>query len=281
MSKTIVITGGTGYIGSAIVKQLVARGDTVIAIVRSDASAAKVEALGATALRGELTDADVLRKAAEGADGAIQVAATGDANAPAADVAVARAFLAGLSGKPYVHTGGVWVYGDTGGPVDDTAPIDPPSLVAWRIPVQEEVVAAGGVVIHPGVVLGYGGGIPESALVAGDAVQYVGDGSVHWSLVHVDDLAALYVLALDRAAPGSVYVGASQTLTVAEIAEAIAKADGKPGATRGIPVDDVRANFGAFGEALLLDQQVAGVNAERDLGWKPEHTDLAASLANG
>lgn len=122
------------------------------------------------------------------------------------DRAAADAMLAGANGRPYVHTGGVWVYGDTAGLVDEDAPLAPPALVAWRIAVERHVLAQPGhpVLIRPGLVYGRSAGLLEQ-FYADDArrtgsVRVIGDGANHTTLAHVDDVAALYVLAL-RAAP--------------------------------------------------------------------------------
>lgn len=286
MGKTVVVTGGSGYIGGAVIEQLVARGDTVIALARTPEAAAKVEALGAAALQGELTDSDTLTTAATAADGAIHLGATGDADAASADLAAATALLNGLSGKPYVHTGGVWVYGNTGGVVDETAPFAPPQLTAWRIDNEAHVLATaddGGhpVIVLPGVVVGRGGGIPLGVLTTDDAARYIDDGAAHWALVHLDDLADLYLRALDDGKPGERYLGVAGTLTGKEIAEAITKADGTPDATASVSLDDLRSELGIFADALVLDQHLSSEKARRDLGWDPVHTDLAADLAAG
>lgn len=286
MGKTVVVTGGSGYIGSAVIEQLVARGDTVVALARTPEAAARVEALGATALQGELTDAETLTTAATGADAAIHLAATGDANAAAADLAAAKALLAGLSGKPYVHTSGVWVYGNTGGVVDETAPFAPPQLTAWRIDNEAQVLATaqdGGhpVIVLPGVVVGRGGGIPLGVLTTADAARYIDEGAAHWALVHLDDLADLYLRALDDGKPGERYLGVADTRTGKEIAEAIANADGTPDVTASVSLEDLRGELGIFADALVLDQQLSGEKAKRELGWAPAHTDLAADLAAG
>lgn len=286
MAKTIVITGGTGYIGSAVTKKLVERGDTVIAAVRSDASAEKVKALGATPLRADLTDAAALTEAAAGADAAIQLAATNDADGAAVDLAAAKALLAGLGGKPYVHTGGVWVFGSTDGIVDEAAPFNPPQLTAWRIDNEQEILASaeqGGhpIVIAPGVVVGQGGGIPRHVLTFDGTIHYIDEGAAHWALVHVDDLADLYLLAVDGAPAGSYYLGVTDTLTGKEVAEALAQAPDTPDEVASVSLDALREKLSIFADALVLDQQVTSAKALRELHWSPKHPDIAAELAAG
>lgn len=286
MSKTVVITGASGYIGTAVVRQLVERGDTVIALVRSDAAAEKVEALGATALRGELTDSETLTQAGVGADAAIHLGATNDEHGATADITAARALLAGLSGKTYIHTGGCWVYGDTEGVADETKAFSPPAITAWRLDNEAEVLAAKDegahpVLIMPGLVFGHGAGAIPLVQVTGDAVSYVDDGSGHWSVVHVDDIADLYVRALDAAEAGSVYLGVSDVITTKEAAEALAQDPAFPSQVKSIPFEELQARFGGLADAMRLDQQLSGAKAERELGWKPRHADAKAALAAG
>ncbi|MFE7236221.1 NAD-dependent epimerase/dehydratase family protein [Streptomyces sp. NPDC001231] len=124
-----------------------------------------------------------------------------------------------------MHTGGVWVYGDTDGVVDEDAPLNPPRITAWRLENEQRVLAraaTGGhpVVVMPGLVYGRSGGLVQLYFVepgrTAGAVPCVGDGSNHWALVHVDDIAELFVLALN-APDGSVYAGMSgQNLPLAD-----------------------------------------------------------------
>lgn len=138
----VVLTGGTGLVGSHVLTALLADGHTVRALARSDSSAAAVEAAGATAVRGGLADTDLLAREAVAADGVVHTASPGDETSADVDAAVLDAVLGALAGtgKPYVHTGGVWVHGS--GRVDEDTPLDPPQLTAWRRPLDERVTSA-------------------------------------------------------------------------------------------------------------------------------------------
>src|ERR1700712_4340470 len=166
----VFVTGGSGYIGTEVVKQLVAGGHHVSALARSDASIHHVGELGATPIAGSLTDTDVLTEMAREADATILLGAVQSAEAGAIDLAAARAIIAGSGAKPFIHTGGCWVYGNTHGLVGEDAPFDPPLLTAWRVENEREVLASaeqGGhpIVVMPGVVYGHGAGIAQSILV--------------------------------------------------------------------------------------------------------------------
>ncbi|WP_329172621.1 NAD-dependent epimerase/dehydratase family protein [Streptomyces sp. NBC_01477] len=285
----VFLTGGSGYVGRSVIPALVRAGHDVTALARSESSAAAVAALGATPVRGELTGTEVLRRAAEQADGVIHLGASTGPDAAAVDLAAARALQAGLDGRgAYVHTGGVWVYGNTGGVVDEDAPKAPPQITAWRVANEEKVLAdadRGGrpVVVMPGLVYGNGGHLTRAFFTepgrASGAVPLIGDGSGHWALVHVDDLAELYVLALD-AAPGSVYVGVSdQNIPLADIVQALSVAAGHPGGIERLTLDQAVERMGPMAEAFALDQQLTGARARRELGWTPRHLDALADLA--
>ena len=280
----VFITGGSGYVGRATIQALVRHGHEVTALARNEQSAAVVEAAGATAVTGALTDTDVLREQASHADAVIHLGMAGE-NTAEVDLAAARAMQEGIGDRgAYVHTGGTWVFGDTDGVADETHPMSPPNLTAWRLENEKQVLAAGGrpVIVMPGLVYGNNAGLIEAFYVdparkAGELTQ-IGDGSTHWALVHVEDLADLYVRALD-APPRSVYVGVDdQNLTVGEISRVLAKSVGVPVA----PVDLATATerMGPIAEAFALDQQLTGAKARRELGWAPKHTDAVAELAN-
>ncbi|MFI1028358.1 SDR family NAD(P)-dependent oxidoreductase [Streptomyces sp. NPDC020951] len=102
----VFITGGSGYIGRATIAALHREGHDVFALARTEEAARTVSELGATAVRGSLTDTDVLREAASRADGAIHLGATQGADPADIDRAAAEAIQDGIGGSPYVHTGG-------------------------------------------------------------------------------------------------------------------------------------------------------------------------------
>jgi nucleoside-diphosphate-sugar epimerase len=110
-------------------------------------------------------------------------------------------------------------------------------------------------------------------------VRYVGDGRQRWPLVHVDDLAELYVLAL-HAEPGTLlHASAGPSIPAREVAEAAAAAHGAR--AEPWPLEAARATLGAFADALALDQQVSGERARRLLGWAPRRPDVLWELREG
>ena len=283
----VLVTGGSGYIGQATIRALRAHGHEAVALVRSDDAARRVESLGAVSVRGGLTDAAVLRAAAEDADGAIHLAQDRGPDSATGDLAAATAIQDGLGSRPYVHTGGVWVYGNTDRFVDETAPQSPPPITAWRADNEKRVLARateGGhpVLVMPGVVYGYGGGLIGEFLgkpASTGSAHYIGDGENRWAMVHVDDVAELYVAALTAPA-GSVYAGVddTQSPTMRQIAEAVSIAAGRPGTASSITIGQARQEFGPLADAFALDQRMSAARARRELNWAPADRDVLSEL---
>ena len=283
----IFLTGGSGYIGRATITELVRRGHVVEALARSEQSARAVADVGAIAVRGGLADLDVLNHAAVRAEAVIHLAQATSADM---DLAAATAMQDGVGAGTYVHTGGSWVYGDTDGVQDETAPWNPPSVVAWRKPVEDAVLARaaeGGrpVVVQPGLLYGGDNRLIDHFLITpgklSGAVPYIGDGANRWSLVHVDDVATLYVAALSAKA-GSVYIGVGENHpTMRQVAEAAARGAGLDGKTVSITLEQARAQMGPIADALALDQRLTSAKAHRELGWAPTHDDPLATFERG
>lgn len=286
----VFVTGASGYIGSAVGDRLRSAGHGVAGLARSDASASKLRAAGITPARGDFSDPKSVAAAARDADGVISLATTYN---PSIDGPAIDAILDALAGsnKPFVYTSGIWSHGDTGGKVvDETSPPRPAALVAWRQAVEDRVREGARrgirtVVIRPAIVYGRGGGIPagfvQSAREEG-AARYVGNGENRWPFVHVDDLADLYLLALERAPAGSLLLGvAGPSRTVREVAAAASRGAGAGGRTVAWPLDEARQKLGGYADALVLDQQASGRRAQELLGWQPRRPDILEDIERG
>lgn len=287
----VFLTGGTGLVGSAVLSALLEDGHTVRALARSDSSAATLEAAGATVVRGDMADTALLTEQARATDGFIHTAAAADGKDAERDAALLDAVLPALagSGKPYVHTSGVWVHG--AGTIDEDTPFAPPQLTAWRLPLDARVRAAAAdgvrsVLIAPGIVYGRGSGLPamvqDGPRSDDGALLLPGDGEQHWTTVHAEDLGRLYVLALIQAAAGSYYLGVSgQNPTVREIGEAASRGAGRDTTVVGSSAEDTESRLGALAGAFLLDQQASGAKARTELGWKPTAPSMLEDLSSG
>jgi nucleoside-diphosphate-sugar epimerase len=283
----VFVTGASGYIGRATVAELVRRGHDVEALARGARSADVVVNAGAVAVRGELTDLDVLNHAAARAEAVIHLA---QASSAEEDLAAASAMQDGAGAGTYVHTGGGWVYGDTDGVQDETAPWKPPGVVAWRKSVEDAVLAraaAGGrpVIVQPGLLYGGENRLIDNFFIEpgkrGGAIPYIGDGGNRWALVHIDDIATLYAAAL-AAKAGSVYIGvAGACPTAREVAAAAARGAGLEGKTVSITLEQARAQMGPIADAFALNQQLTSAKAQRELAWTPKHLDPLAVLEQG
>ncbi len=280
----VLLTGATGYIGSAVLTQLREAGHSVRAVVRSESSAEQVTTAGATAVQGDLTDRAWLTGQLRDVDAAIHTASPGDATSPAFDSAVVASAVEAFAGtsKPYVHTSGLWIYGSGEG-LGESSPIDPPALTAWRPAVEAGVLGSDLVasVVVPAVVFGHGGGLPN-LLVDGPRdgsgrLVLIGDGSQHWGVVHVDDLAALYLAVLESGRSlGRVLGVTDENPTVRDVAEATG-AD-----VVAETVEQTRARLGeAFADALLLDQQFVLGGKAATLGWSPQGPTLVDDVLRG
>jgi nucleoside-diphosphate-sugar epimerase len=274
----VLVTGATGYIGGAVADALHAAGHAVHGLAHSDEAAAKIRSRGWSEVRGDLRDTASLERAAGSVDAVVHAANTGGSDAAAVDTGAVRALLAELrgSGRAFLYTSGAWVLGAGSG--DEESARNPTPLVAWRAPLEEEVIgSAPGVralVIRPGIVYGRGGGIP--GMVARGQLPLIGNGRQRWPLVHADDLADLYVRALDGT-PGSILHGVASTLSMRDIA-LLGAAGGHQPAPAPVTIAEARVQLGEFADALALDQQVSARATRARTGWQPRAPSLVEEL---
>jgi nucleoside-diphosphate-sugar epimerase len=281
---TVLLTGATGYIGSAVLRRLVEQGHPVRALVRSEEKAEAVRAVGADAVVGDVFDQTLLGRLVRETDGVIHTAATGDSTSAELDRGVIETVSRESDGseKPFVHTGGIWVFGE-GDALTEDSPKRPETISGWRIPLEQAALDADvrTAIVAPGIVYGRGGGIAAD-FVAGDEVRLVGDGSQRWGLVHVDDLAALYVSVYEALVGNEstdyVFAATGEQSTMRELAEA--GAHGRPIISE--TADESRARLGqAYADALLANQVIASTRARDVFGWVPTRPSLRDELASG
>ena len=287
----VLLTGASGFIGSAVVDGLQAAGHAVTGLAHSQRADAALRAKDVTPVRGGLEDTALLADLARAAEAVIHLGATSGPRFPATDRRAVEAFLQGLdgSGARPGYTSGPAVTGDTGSGVgDENAPLDPTSPMAWRGVTERRALdsATRGVhtvAIRPSMV--HGRGRPGMARVFVDgarsgAVRYVGSGEYRWSTVHVDDIADLYVRALEEAPAGEVYIAASdEVVSFKELAEAAGRAAGERGHATSWPLDEARAALGLMADLMSVNAVVSGQKARRDLGWRTSGPRLLAELS--
>jgi nucleoside-diphosphate-sugar epimerase len=288
----VLITGGTGNIGSAVVAELLNHGHTVLALARSDGSAQAAESAGAQALRGGLADLDVLREGADQADGVIHLAFSNDfssAEAVARSVAEETAAITALghalvgSGRPFVVCSGTPRIPGRASTESDPLPTEGPVggrgvTVNATLELASQGVRASAVRL-PRTVHNQGNGgfagllteIARSSRVSG----YPGDGTQRWPAVHSLDAAALFRLALEQAPAGTSWHAVDdEGDAVRDIAEVI-------GRRLGLPVQQVpEESFGPLGAIFAADQPASSAHTRKELGWHPTHPPLLADLEN-
>jgi nucleoside-diphosphate-sugar epimerase len=288
----VFVLGGTGLIGSAVARVLVRRGHQLFGLARSDASAAKLDQFGVTAIAGSIGAPEAWVATLPPLDAVVHMACDFDTDMGAVDRRLLDRLLPALAANKqrprFLYTGGCWLFGATG---DDLAteamPFRPLPAFAWMVPQLQRVLASSevcGIAIHPAMVFAGDGGVFERfarAAAVGQAVPVVGSEAVRWPLVHAQDLADLYALALDGAPPGSSYIGAAvEGFPVGRIARAFARrfrtGDEAP---RIISTDAIAAELGEWARGYALDQRLSGAKARRRLGWSPVHLDPEAEIA--
>jgi nucleoside-diphosphate-sugar epimerase len=288
----IFLTGGTGYIGGALLDEFVRAGHAVVALVRSPDKARDLDAAGVRPIEGELNDPDSYRATASSADAIVHAAFDYATGARGDAVALDALLGAATSGRPrsLLYTSGCWVLGDTGDALagEDAATDQPAENVTWRAGHERRVLEAASealatAVIRPGIVYGGSGSLTapmfETATADG-AAEFIGDGTNHWSLVHLTDVARLYRFVLEGRARGVFHVVDGAPLPVGEVAAAASRAAGAGGATRNVPQDQARETHGPMADAMCLNQRMTAPRSEA-LGWRPRHASFldAAEMA--
>lgn len=286
----VFVTGATGGVGSAVVPELIGAGHEVLALVRSDASSRAAASMGAEVLRGDLDDAESLRRGATEADGVVHLAFLhfdDFEKAVAQEAAAVETFGAALdgSGKPFVMASGT-------PPVPGRAATErdwPPSegLVGGRSRnahaavkladrgVRSAVVRLPRSVHRAGGPCGFASLLVEAARRTGVS-GYVGDGTQRWPAVHVLDAARLFRLVLEQATPGTVaHAVGDEGDPMRALAEAIGRQLELP--TVSVPAE----HFGFVGAIYALDQPASSEATRERFGWQPTHPSLLEDLEAG
>src|SRR5688572_5880080 len=289
----VFMTGASGYIGSAVARELVRAGHEVTGLHHSGEREDVVLAAGATPIRGDIADPATYAEVAAGHDVLIHLAADYDdmvaSDTAAVDTLIEAARSHMIRDAHLIYTSGCWVLGDTGGTsADEDYPADHPAeIVAWRPAHEERVLGMPGegsdltaTVIRPGVVYGGVAGLvtPVFASAAEEgAARFVGDGENHWSMVHRNDLATLYLRVVEERASGIFHGVAGSPIRVIEVARAASEAAGAGGETRSVPLEEARRSAGQVVDALLMDQTLVTHRAE-EVGWSPAYPSFVAGV---
>ncbi len=281
----IFITGATGYIGFAVATAFAAKGHQVFGLVRSEEKAKKVAAAEVQPVIGSMNDPHSYTTVARSCQLLIHCAAEMSEQFHLLDrktieTLIKMAAESELS-RSIIYTSGVWLYGNTANTlVDEASQLHPTTLVMPREETEKIVLNANSgklatLIIRPGCVYGGTGGLTatwfESASKEGSA-HIVGDGNFRWSMVHVQDLADLYVRAGESYLAGEIFNATDRSrFTVLECAQAANQAAGGNGKIHMTSQSEAAKTMGAFAECLTLNQHIDSSKATQLLGWQPRH----------
>jgi nucleoside-diphosphate-sugar epimerase len=285
----VFVTGATGFVGSAIVEELINAGHKVLGLARSDAAAASLAAAGADVHRGSLEDLGSLRSGAAAAGGVIHTAFIHDFlnYAPAAEkdqraIETLGAALVG-SDRALVVTSGTLLL-QRQGPLatEEDAPVPsfPRKSEEAALALGSRGVRAFAVRLPPSV---HGDGdhgfVPRLIDIAREkgVSEYVGDGLNRWPAVHRLDAAQLYRLALEKGSAGAIYHGvADEGVPFREIAEVIGRRLNLPVVAKS--QDEASDHFGWMAHFVCIDCPASGAQTQEWLGWRPTQPGLIPDL---
>jgi nucleoside-diphosphate-sugar epimerase len=283
----VFVTGATGFIGSALVPELIGAGHQVLGMTRSDKGAAALKAAGADVHHGSLEDLDSLKRGAADADAVIHLAFIHDFSKFEENCEIDRRAIAALgaalkgSDRPLVVTGGTGLLtpGRVATEDDQPGPHFPRGSDQAAAALAAEGVNAS-VVRLPQVHDTAKQGLVTYAIMTfreKGACAYVGDGHQRWPAAHVSDVARLYRLAIERAERGAVYHAvAEEGVSAHDIANTLGKRLHLP--VKSITPDEAQAFFGWLAMFTTLDLPASSEKTKKTLGWQPKERGLIADL---
>lgn len=289
----VFVTGASGFVGSAIVKDLLANGHQVLGLVRSDKGAGQVTAAGAEALLGDVNDINFLRQGATSCDAVIHTAFNHDFSQFKANCEADRKVIEAMgdamagTGKPLVITSGIGILSYDRVVNEDDA-VNITSDVMPRAASEEAAAVAAGkgvnvyIVRLPPSVHGAGdhGFVPMVINIAREKGQsaYVNEGLNRWPAVHRSDAASLYCLIVEKQPSLKVLHAVAETgVHFREIAETIGKELSLP--VTGKSGDEIAAHFGWFAHFASINCPASSEKTRAALNWEPNGPELIEDIS--
>ena len=290
----VFVTGGSGFVGTAIVEDLIRAGHHVLALARSDASADKLRSAGAEVKSGDLADLDGLRRGALEADAVIHAAFQLDladwAKGGELDRRAIEAIGAAIAGSERLLVVSSGAFGidttalGTQEATEENGPRTGHPRVTETAAAEASARGAKVALLRLGVVHGDGDRHFLPALIAvarGKGISaYVGDGTQRWPVVHLRDAAEAYRLTLERGKPGARYHAVAEGgIPIRDIASVVARKLDIP--LVALSSEEAAAHFGPLALFVGTDRPTASAHTRKALGWAPHHPGLLEDLETG
>ena len=294
----IFLTGATGYIGGSVASRLISAGYTIKGLVRSASRADEARNRGIEPVIGTLDDTDLLSQAVREADAVINAADSDHRGA-------VLTMLAALEGsdKLFIHTSGSSIVGTQAGgePVenvfDEYTSFNPSSGRVDRVRINEYVLAATeknihSVILCPSLIYGIGRGISLDSMQVPwlmnvarkyGVAKHIGSGRNLLSHVHIDDLVNLYLLAMDKAPPGSFYFVENGENSMRDVCRAINRTMGVAQDPRSMTIEEASEEWGegAAKNTMGSNSRVRAKRARAELEWDPSAPSLIEEIERG
>lgn len=288
----VFVTGATGFIGSAVVKELIAAGHQVLGLCRSDEKAPALAAAGADVFRGSIMDLDTVKKGAAQSDGVIHLAFNHDFSQYVQNCEDDRQVIAALgdalagSDRPLIITSGTAIATPRQGQpsTEDSPPVS--SQMSPRAASEEAARAAAAKGVRassmrlPQVHDTARQGLITYAIMMymqKGVCAYVGDGHNRWAAAHISDVARLYRLAIEKAEANAVYNAVGEEgVSMRDVAETLGRRLKLP--VKSIAPDEMQDYFGWLAMFANLDMPASSALTRKKLGWNPTGPGLIADL---